>query len=129
MTEPRQFQHLLQQFEDGALVLTVTDVHLRGDDLADALRAELLDAAARAGTARVVVDLQRVESISSVAFRPLLSLLKKVRAAGGRLVLCGLQPDVASVFHVTRMISTSGSSAAPFEQAADVPAALARLKK
>jgi anti-anti-sigma factor len=129
MTQPHQFKHLLQQFEDGAVVLTVTVTHLRGDDLADALRAEMLDALAHSGTARVVVDLQQVESLSSVAFRPLLSLLKQVRSAGGRLVLCGLRPDVASVFHITRMISTSGSAAAPFEQAADVPAALAALKR
>jgi anti-anti-sigma factor len=129
MTKPRQFQHLVQQFEDGALVLTVTDTHLRGDDLADVLRAEMLEAQARAGTARVVVDLQRVESMNSVAFRPLLSLLKQVRAAGGRLVLCGLQPDVAQVFHITRMVSSTGATTAPFEQTADVRAALALLKQ
>src|SRR5262249_46411803 len=110
------------------LVLTITKGHLRGDDLAEALREDLLREFERSGSAKVVVDCRFVESLTSVAFRPLLSLLRAVRGKGGHLVLCGLRPLVSEVFHATRMISTSKSTTAPFEEAPDVAAAVAGFK-
>ncbi len=42
-------------------------------------------------------------------------------------MLCDLKPLIAEVLHVTRLISTSGSSTVPFEAAPDVLTAIARL--
>ena len=95
--------------------------------MSDALRADLLGAAERSGARHVVLDFQNVTYLSSVAFRPLLSLHRKLKEQGGRLILCGMTGPVAEVFHVTRLVSTHGSAPAPFEAQPDAPAAVASL--
>jgi anti-anti-sigma factor len=109
------------------LVIRIDSPQLIGDAVADVLREEFL-AARRAVDARhVVVDFQPVNYLSSASFRPLLSLLRDLRAHGGRLVLCNLQPYVHEVFSVTRLISSHGSMPAAFEVQADLAAAIASL--
>ena len=117
------YQHL----ECSAVILTITQAQLQGDPVADGLRADLLAALERSGARHVVLDFRRVTYISSVAFRPLLSIYRKVKELSGRLVLCGMKDRVSEVFHVTRLVSASGTSSAPFELQADVPAAIASL--
>jgi anti-anti-sigma factor len=107
--------------------LTFTVPQMHGDALMEELRQELLTAVIRAQASRVVLDFRNVEYLSSAGFRPLLSLRRHLHEKGGSMVLCGLAPEVAEVFHVTRMISTSRSSPAPFDVEDDVPAAMARL--
>jgi anti-sigma B factor antagonist len=124
MSEP---QHLNSRIDQGVLVLSFTEPELRGDPLAEAIRQEMLDAVTQAGAQKVVIDFQGVRFLSSAAFRPLLSLRRKLHETRGQLVLCGLAPPVADVFRLTRLISTSRSSAAPFEAEPDVAAAIARL--
>lgn len=120
---------LYHHVECPAIVLTITEAQLQGDPIAEALREDLLAAVDRSGAHSVVLDFGRVTYISSVAFRPLLSLHRKLKQAGGRLILCGMNERVSEVFHVTRLISTSRTSAAPFESQVDVPAALASLSR
>jgi anti-anti-sigma factor len=111
------------------VVLRIETAQLMGDVVADALRDDFLAACRAVGARNVVVDLQPVTYLSSASFRPLLSLLREVRARKGRLVLCNLHPDVHEVFSVTRLISSHGSSPAAFEVQADVPAAVASLNR
>jgi anti-anti-sigma factor len=65
--------------------------------------------------------------MASLGFRPLLSLNRLVRQRQGRFILCGLQPQVAETFAVTRLIDTSGVHRATFENFPDVPTAVADL--
>lgn len=48
---------------------------------------------------RVVFDLTQTNYVSSAGLRGILKLTKVVEAAGGVLVLCGLQDMVATVFY------------------------------
>ena len=98
-----------------------------GDDVADALRDELLDARRAIGAQHVILDFQPVTYLSSASFRPLLSLLREVRAHSGRLVLCNLQPYVHEVFSVTRLINSHGTMPAAFEVQPNLNAAIASL--
>lgn len=52
---------------------------------------------------RVVVDLSGLEFINSAMMARLISLRKRVLAAKGKLVLCGLSPHVQTVFSRTRI--------------------------
>jgi anti-anti-sigma factor len=126
MPEP-SYAHLTSRVESGALVLTLTDTQVRGDDIAEALRTEMLDAVARTGIGRVVLDMREVEFISSVAFRPLLQLHGKVKEMNGRLIICEMSPAVAEVMRLTRMVSSRGSSHGLFEEQPDLPHALDSL--
>jgi anti-anti-sigma factor len=126
MAEP---QHRLLQVdaEGDVLVLTLTEAQVEGDAVAQSLQRELLAAVTAAGRHKVVVDFQNVKYISSVAFSPLLALRRHLNGAGGRLVVCGLNEMVGDIFYTTKMVSPSGTFAAPFEMQPDVRAAIAAL--
>ena len=53
----------------------------------------------------LVIDLSDVHYIASEALGRLMGLRKRLLAAQGRLTLRGLHPDLAEVFHVTRIES------------------------
>lgn len=115
--------------EQGVVVLTVTQARIQGEEAAQQLREEMRSAVDRAGIHRVVIDLQHVRYLSSVAFWPLLSLRRQLLAAGGRMIICGLSGDIEDIFTTTRMISPEGAPDAPFEVAEDVAAAVTRLSE
>lgn len=121
------FHHLQPRVEQGVLVLNLTDQQLHGDALAVELRQEVMAAVDQYGSTRVVVDFSGVHYLSSVAFRPLLSLRRRLQPLDGRIVLCGMSDLVAEVFQATRLISTSRSVPAPFESVADVAGAVRLL--
>lgn len=123
------YRHLQCRPEPIALVLTLTDTDIQEEETSEGLAQELLAVTAEQKASRIVIDMARVRYISSVAFRPLLKLRKQLRASNGRLVLCGLSDIIGDVFYTTRLVSSTGSFDAPFEMAADVPAALALLSK
>ena len=120
-------RYLSSRTEQGVLVLTLTQPQLRGDALAHALRRQLQEAVDRAGALQVVLDFRRVTALSSEALRPLLSLRRHLREAGGRLVLCNLSPAVGEVFNATRQISVGRVATGAFEVFPDVPSAIASL--
>ncbi len=127
MSSPAPFLHC--SVDQGVLVLVVTQPRIQGEEAAQQLRDEMQRAVEQAGVNRVVVDLQHVRYLSSMAFWPLLSLRKQLRFAEGRMIICGLSGDVEDVFTTTKMISTGGAVDAPFEVAPDAAAALERMTK
>lgn len=56
------------------------------------------------GARAVLLDLSDVSFISSSGLRDLIVLLRRVRAVGGELRLCALQPLVAEVFALTGFV-------------------------
>ena len=121
--------HFKASMSDGVLVITITEPQLRGDALAETLRQELLDTVAHVSANSVVIDLGQVVHLSSAAFRPLLSLRRRLQETGGRMVLCALSPPVLEIFRLLRLISTSRSYSSTFDVEADVPAAVKFLKQ
>ena len=73
------------------------------------------------GAKRLLVDLARVEYISSAGLRSLLVLAKAVKSSGGAMVLCNLVPAVREVMTISGFDNI-------LSLAADRPAALERLK-
>ncbi len=98
----------LQHLSCPLVVLKINEAEVRGDPLADAMRSEMLAVYLQSNAQHAVLDFSGVTYLASTGFRPLLSLNRVVRQRQGRLVLCGLNPDVAEVFAVTRLIDTSG---------------------
>jgi anti-anti-sigma factor len=123
------YRHLTSRIDENVLVLTITETELQGETLAGTLLQELLDAVGQSAVPKVVVDLQHIQYMSSVAFRPLLGLRNKVREMGGRMILCGLTPVVGDIFYTTKMLSPSGSFEAPFQMETDAAAAVQRLNQ
>lgn len=53
----------------------------------------------------VLLDLEKLEYISSSGLRILLMFLKKIKAADGRFMLCGLSPDIREIFEISGFIN------------------------
>jgi anti-anti-sigma factor len=123
------YQHLTASLDRSVLVLTITERELQEEKLAAAVGEELLDAVAQFSARKVVIDMQRLNYMSSVAFRPLLRLRSKLRETGGRMILCGLTPVVGDIFYTTKMLNKSGVFEAPFQTEPDVAAAVERLNR
>ncbi|MBI1913953.1 MAG: STAS domain-containing protein [Planctomycetes bacterium] len=111
------------------VVLTFTEDQILGDEMADVLRDQLLAIAVQSQARNAILDFQHVKFLSSAGFRPLLSLHRLLRQQNGKLLLCGLSPEVYEIFEVTRLICTKGITRAPFEVFPDVPSAVASLFK
>jgi anti-anti-sigma factor len=128
MAEP-QYRHVTGRIDQGVLVLTITETKLQDEKLADALLQELLDVVTHFAVPKVVVDMQNLQYLSSVAFRPLLRLRSKLQGIGGRMILAGLTPMVGDIFYTTKMLNPAGSFQAPFQMEPDVAAAVERLNR
>src|SRR5207244_4041391 len=78
MSEPH-FRHLKSRVEQGVLVLTLTEAQLQDEKIAESLLHELMTAVDQAATGKVVIDFSHLKYLSSVAFRPLLNLRRKLQ--------------------------------------------------
>ncbi|HZU38684.1 MAG TPA: STAS domain-containing protein [Gemmataceae bacterium] len=124
---PSPYRHLTARTERGVLVLTITEAKIQGEDVAATLRQEMLQAVESTACNRVVIDFQHAQYISSAAFRPLLTLRRKLQEQGGRVMLCSLSPVIGDIFYTTRMIGDDGSITRVFEVERDAESAVARL--
>lgn len=73
------------------------------------------------GAKRLLLDLAKVEYISSAGLRTLLVLAKAVKSAGGAMILCNLTPAVRDVMTISGFDNI-------LMLAADRSAAMERLK-
>ncbi len=76
-------------------IFIVAPVGRVDSNTSSALEAVVL---AHAREARLLVDLSGIEYISSAGLRVFLMLARRVKEAGGRLVLCGMGASVRQVF-------------------------------
>jgi anti-sigma B factor antagonist len=89
---------------------------------APALREQLV-AATQAGTALVVLDLERVEFLDSVGVSVIVGGHKRLRHAGGRLHLAAPTSMVRKVLGLTRLDAVIPTYATVDEAEADCPSA------
>ncbi len=57
------------------------------------------------GERQCVLDLTRLDYISSAGLRVVLMLAKRLRQHAGRVVLCGLQPQIHEVFEISGFLA------------------------
>ena len=55
------------------------------------------------GRRKLLLNFGNVEYLSSAALGKLITLNKKVQAAGGRLILCNIDPQIYEVFEITKL--------------------------
>ena len=79
---------------------------------------ELLAVLEDGANQKLVLDFSRVHYLSSEALNRLIELKERIASAGGALRLCGLRPQLAEIFEITRLNRQ-------FDIAPDQPAALA----
>ncbi len=104
--------------QDGVAVVTPSGViDTRGSVAFERALMEVLEGATR----RIVIDLQKVDLITSAGIRVLVMTGKRLH--DGRLVLCGLSPQVKSVFDIAGLTSYFGITATVAEALAALASA------
>ncbi len=58
-------------------------------------------AAVETGTPWLMLDFSNVVYVSSLGVRAVIMAVKRLRSAGGRLAICGMQMPVADVFEIS----------------------------
>ena len=112
---------------NGALVVTVMPLQVRDATLAYALRDEIVALVDSSQTRNLVLDAANLQFIGSIGFLAFLGVRRHL--GDGRIVLCNLSGTVREMFTVCQLISADRTKGAPFEEAATVEAAVARLAR
>ena len=99
---PSASELLRREDRNGVLLLSVSATEV-DDRNADRLSERLEQAAAGIPQARVVLNLERIEYLSSAALGVFIAFRQKLDREGGKLRLCGLQPKIAQVFRLTKL--------------------------
>jgi len=86
----------------------VTVVNFRTSSILDALQVQqigeaLYDLVDTRALTKIVVDFSDVKFLSSSALGVLITLHRKAAAIKGRVVLCGLRPELRRVFEISRL--------------------------
>lgn len=118
--EPQRDAQIHSRRDQGCLVVEVLTVRVTEGPVIDSIQQQLNNLLDEDAGQRVVVDLSRVEIMSSAMLSVLVQAYRHLAESSGRLVLCGLKPPVVKVFEITRLDQL-------FRLEADVSAALARL--
>jgi anti-anti-sigma factor len=81
-------------------------VRLLPGEIVNNLNAERVEEllSAIGGVSHVVVNLSDLRSMPAFLLGRLVRLHRGLAAAGGRLKLCGLQPEILDVFTITHMV-------------------------
>lgn len=91
----------------GVAVARITSEEIRHPHEATGLSQQLADLVARDGVRHLLIDFSRNHYLGSSAFAVLLGLAQKLEAAGGRLKVCALDPNVrigANIIGLGRLV-------------------------
>ena len=95
---------LLEREDSGDVtVLRVNVPTLPGDETTETLFRQAASVVEDAGRTRLVLNLNGVVFLASAALGQLVTLMRKVRSAGGRLVLCKVAPRIEELLQVTHV--------------------------
>jgi anti-sigma B factor antagonist len=84
-------------------VASFTDHYLLDAQKVQAIGDQLADLVDRTGRRKLVLNFRNVQDISSLTLGMLVTLDKKIRAAGGKLVLCRVDPQIHEVMALTQL--------------------------
>ena len=123
------YQHIAPISHPGILVLQVELKEVKDYMLAEALKYELVHAVRGARAKQFILDMGKMEFITSLACVALIGLKHAVREREGRLILANMSDFIEKVLSAKRLLSPSQvHGQAAFEQAETVEEAIERLQ-
>ena len=93
---------LLVETIHGITVATFADSEILAEEVIDEVADQLRDLFEGLGAADILLNFREVRLMTSAMLATLLRFGRRVTAAGGRLKLCGLAPDLLQAFKITR---------------------------
>lgn len=122
------YRHITPTTEQGVLILSVELDEVKDYIRAEELKYELSHAVRGAKTNQVVLDLHKMEFMTSLACVAFIGVKHAVRERQGRLILCNMSEFIHKVLSAKRLLSPSQANGhVAFEQAPTLKAAIAML--
>jgi anti-anti-sigma factor len=88
---------------DNVTIVRFVDNLILSGTTAESVSDELYRLVDGEGRCRLILNFGKVQSLTSLMLGKLIGLNKKLQAAGGRLAVCDLTPDLQAVFEITRL--------------------------
>ncbi len=89
--------------QDGTLVVELGETKILDESTISKLGEELLNLASGIPEPKMVLDFANVGHMSSSVLGMLITLHKRLRERGGRLLLCNIRASIYEVFKITRL--------------------------
>ena len=84
-------------------VVCLTDRKILVEQNIQAIGEQLFQLVDELGRRKILLNFGNVEYLSSAALGKLITLNKKLQQAGGRLILCNIDPQIYEVFEITKL--------------------------
>ncbi len=97
------YRHVEVSQDGDVAVVCLLDKEIRGEAASNDLEPELTRLVSSDGARQVLLDLGRVEFVTSSAIVQLIMLNTALTNAGARLILCSLRPEVYDAFSTMRL--------------------------
>ncbi len=101
-SQPRRRRLEVEDIGD-VTVVNFTDRKILDEQNIQVIGEQLFSLVDEAGRRKVLLNFGNVEYLSSAALGKLITLNKKLQAAGGRLILCNIDPQIYEVFEITKL--------------------------
>ena len=84
-------------------VVNFTDKKILDEQNNQVIGEQLFSLVDEDGRRKILLNFGNVEYLSSAALGKLITLNKKLQAAGGKLILCNIDPQIYEVFEITKL--------------------------
>jgi anti-sigma B factor antagonist len=101
-TPPRRRRLEVEDIGD-VTVVNFVDKKILDEQNIQVIGEQLFSLVDEVGRKKILLNFSNVEYLSSAALGKLITLNKKVGAAGGRLILCNIAPQIFEVFEITKL--------------------------
>jgi anti-sigma B factor antagonist len=84
-------------------VVNFTDKKILDEQTIQVIGEQLFSLVEEVGRKKLLLNFAHVELLSSAALGKLVTLNRKIKDVGGKLVLCQINPNIYEVFEITRL--------------------------
>jgi anti-sigma B factor antagonist len=100
--QPRRRRLEVEDIGD-VTVVNFTDKKILDEQNIQVIGEQLFSLVEELGRRKILLNFRNVEYLSSAALGKFITLNKKVNTAGGKLVLCNIDPQIYEVFQITKL--------------------------
>jgi anti-sigma B factor antagonist len=101
-TQPRRRRLEVEEIGD-VTVINFIDRKILDEQNIQIIGEQLFGLVEQEGRRKLLLNFGNVEYLSSAALGKLITLNKKLQGAGGRLILCNIDPQIYEVFEITKL--------------------------
>jgi anti-sigma B factor antagonist len=101
-SQPRRRRLEVEDIGD-VTVVNFTDRKILDEQNIQLIGEQLFSLVDESGRKKILLNFGNVEYLSSAALGKLITLNKKLQAAGGKLILCNIDPQIYEVFEITKL--------------------------